>query len=93
MFIKCLHASKLSREEISNEVIITECFKQPLDHLELVTREVYLPLLARGFGEQSDKMLDMLHRLLSLLQTTRGNVEVNTNVFSILVTVYYLSVV
>ena len=78
MFIKCLHASKLSREEISNEVIVTECFKKPLDHLELITREVYLPLLARGVGEQSDKMLDMLHRLLSLLQTTRGNVEVSS---------------
>ena len=77
MFIKCLHASKLSREEISSEVIVTECFKQPLNHLELITREIYLPLLARGVGEQSDKMLDMLHRLLSLLQTTRGNVEVN----------------
>ena len=76
MFIKCLHASKLSREEISNEVVVTECFKQPLDHLKLITREVYLPLLARGVGEQSDNMLDMLHRLLSLLQTTRGNVEV-----------------
>ena len=76
MFIKCLHASKLSREEISSEVIVTECFKQPLNHLELITREVYLPLLAQGVGEQSDKMLDMLHRLLSLLQTTRGNVEV-----------------
>ena len=76
MLIKCLHASKLSREEISNEVVVTECFKQPLSHLELITREVYLLLLARGVGKQSDKMLDMLHRLLSLLQTTRGNVEV-----------------
>ena len=45
MFIKCLHASKLSREEISNEVVVTECFKQPLNHLELITCEVYLPLL------------------------------------------------
>ena len=77
LFVKCLHASKLSREDIFNEVIVTECFRQPLDHLELITREVYLPLLARGVGEQGDKMLDMLHRLLSLLQTTRGNVEVS----------------
>ena len=92
MFIKCLHASKLSREEISNEVIVTECFKQPLDHLELVTREVYLPLLARGVGEQSDKMLDMLHRLLSLLQTARGNVEVNVITCMCVVILYRIKI-
>ena len=85
LFVKCLHASKLSREDISSEVVVTECFRQPLDHLELITREVYLPLLARGVGEQGDKMLDMLHRLLSLLQTTRGNVEVGC---AVLETVY-----
>lgn len=38
VFLKCSHASKLSRESIAEDVVYSECSKLPLQHMELVMR-------------------------------------------------------
>lgn len=48
-----------------------------LDHLELVLREVYLPLMSSRdqnmqYGISGDKLMDLLHRLVGAMQVTSG---------------------
>ncbi len=38
VFLKCSHASKLSRESIAEDVVYSECSRLPLQHMELVMR-------------------------------------------------------
>lgn len=46
------------------------------DHLELVMKEVYLPLMSLHSTTQhrssSDKLLDLMHRLVGAMQVTKG---------------------
>lgn len=53
-------------------MVYSECSELPLEHLELVVREVYLPLVAvpgsLPHGVAGDKLLDVLHRLINSLQ-------------------------
>ena len=46
------------------------------EHLELVTREVYLPLISSHLptysGVSGDKLMDLMHRLVGAVQVTRG---------------------
>ena len=46
------------------------------EHLELVTREVYLPLISSHVpmhgGVSGDKLMDLMHRLVGAVQVTRG---------------------
>ena len=78
-FLKCSHASKLSKESITEDVVYSECSELPLEHLELVVREVYLPLVAvpgsLPHGVAGDKLLDVLHRLINSLQVRREGKE------------------
>lgn len=51
-------------------------FLLPTDHLELVMKEVYLPLMSLHSTTQqrpsSDKLLDLMHRLVGAMQVTKG---------------------
>lgn len=77
IFLKCYHAAKLNRENISSDVAYSECSKLPLEHLKLVTKEVYLPLLcAHNSAVSADQLLDVMHRLLGAMQLTSGFVQV-----------------
>ena len=46
------------------------------EHLELVTREVYLPLISSQLpahsGVSGDKLMDLMHRLVAAVQVTKG---------------------
>ena len=57
-----------------------DCTNVPLEHLELVVREVYLPLMCTNQSVMTtsggDKVMDVLHRLMSIVETTQGHVEV-----------------
>lgn len=77
-FLKCYHAAKLNRENISGDVAYSECSKLPLEHLKLVTKEVYLPLLCvhHNVAISADQLLDLMHRLLGAMQVTSGFVQV-----------------
>lgn len=71
-FLKNSHTSKLDKETISEQVVCTECPQDPIEHLELVVREVYLPMLAEQRdvhqGVSSERILDILHRMISNIQ-------------------------
>ncbi|KAL5499629.1 hypothetical protein EMCRGX_G011081 [Ephydatia muelleri] len=77
IFLKCYHAAKLNRENISSDVAYSECSKLPLEHLKLVTKEVYLPLLCAHHNSpvSADQLLDVMHRLLGAMQLTSGFVQ------------------
>ena len=66
------------------EVMYLDSADNALEQLDLVTREVYLPLLctdqthmANSYGISADKVMDLLHRLMAHLETTQGHVEVS----------------
>jgi len=63
-----------------DEVFYIDCTNVPLEHLELVVREVYLPLMCTNQSVMSntggDKVMDVLHRLMSSVEITQGHVEV-----------------
>ena len=75
-----------------NEVFYIDCTNIPLEHLELVIREVYLPLMCTNQGKIAtggDKVMDILHRLMSVVEVSQGHVEVRPSHF--LNSVHYLS--
>ena len=61
-----------------------DCPENPLAQLDILTREVYLPLLtsdvghASSYGISADKLMDVLHRLMSHVETTQGHLQVGT---------------
>ena len=65
---------------IGDEVFYIDCTNIPLEHLELIVREVYLPLMCTNQSVMSstggDKVMDVLHRLMSAVEITQGHVEV-----------------
>lgn len=63
-----------------NEVFYIDCTNIPLEHLELLIREVYLPLMCTNQGKIAtggDKVMDILHRLMSVVEVSQGHVEVS----------------
>jgi hypothetical protein len=59
-----------------------DCSESTLQHIDLLTREVFLPMLcvdqnvAINAGVNSDKLMDILHRLMGVVETTEGHVKV-----------------
>ncbi|XP_069118815.1 uncharacterized protein [Argopecten irradians] len=78
-FLKCKAGTKLTKENIGNEVFFVDCTDVPLEHLELIVREVYLPLLCTNQSNLAaaggDKVMDVLHRLMSIVEVSQGHVE------------------
>ncbi|CAH1797693.1 unnamed protein product [Owenia fusiformis] len=80
-FMKCGSGNKITKENIREEVYYTDCSDVPLEHIELLTREVYLPLLcidqshASALGINADKLMDVLHRLMATVEVAQGHIE------------------
>ena len=62
------------------EVFYLDCTNIPLEHVELIIREVYLPLLCTNqqnlASSGGDKVMDVLHRLMSVVEVSQGHAEV-----------------
>ena len=53
---------------------------QIFDHMDLLTREVFMPLLCSENStnnDQADKLMDMMHRMISQIAVTQSQIEVN----------------
>ncbi|XP_070202269.1 uncharacterized protein [Littorina saxatilis] len=80
-FLKCNPGTKLTKDNLDNEVFYMDCTSVPLEHLELTIREVFLPLLGTntpsvtGAGINSDKLMDIMHRLMAAVEVSQGHVE------------------
>ncbi|XP_053409232.1 uncharacterized protein LOC123561373 isoform X4 [Mercenaria mercenaria] len=78
-FLKSNTGTKITKDNISDEVFYIDCTNIPLEHLELIVREVYLPLMCTNQSVMSttggDKVMDVLHRLMSAVEITQGHVE------------------
>ena len=64
------------------EVTYMDCGDNVLLHLDMLTREIFLPLIcsdthhATRNGVSADKVMDILHRLMSQVETVQGHTEV-----------------
>ncbi|XP_076457719.1 uncharacterized protein LOC143291635 isoform X3 [Babylonia areolata] len=80
-FMKCNPGTKLTKDNMDNEVFYMDSTSIPLEHLELTLREVFLPLLGTntpsvtGAGINGDKLMDILHRLMAAVEVSQGHVE------------------
>lgn len=77
-FIKLQSAAKITRDSINEDVFYCSCSQNTVKHFEILTREIFLPLLSieQAGGVSADKLMDILHRLISTLQIVKGNIEV-----------------
>ncbi|XP_071959570.1 uncharacterized protein [Antedon mediterranea] len=79
-FLKTNQASKLTKDNIREDVVYTDCNAVALNQIDLLAREVYLPLLCtdgvQTYGSVSaDKLLDILHRMMGMAEVTEGHLE------------------
>jgi dynein heavy chain len=79
-FLKTNQASKLTKDNIKTDVVYTDCDTTALAQLDLLAREVYLPLLCTDGmltygGVSADKLMDILHRMMGNVEVTEGHVE------------------
>ncbi len=79
LFIKSQNAAKITRDNINDEVFYCSCSANIIHYLEIITKEVFLPLLSieQTGGVSADKMMDVIHRLMSCLQIANGSIEVS----------------
>lgn len=73
-FFKNHDTGKLSRDNIVTDVAFCDCSQQSLNHASTLTKDVYLPLLSieLGGGVSADKLMDVVHRLVSVIQVAEG---------------------
>ena len=50
------------------------------DHMDLITREVFLPLLCaeNSLNDLADKLMDIMHRIISQLAVAQSQIEVRS---------------
>lgn len=77
---KCPETGKVSKDNIAEEIFYSDCTKNPLEHLTMVSREVYLPMLCNEHFNATyadDKVIDALQKCISSFQVTRGHIDVS----------------
>ena len=76
-FVKIHNAGKLSRDNIVTDVAFCDSSYQPLSHTSTLTKDVFLPLLSieMGGGVSADKLMDLVHRLVSVMQVAEGGAK------------------
>ena len=76
-FVKIHNAGKLSRDNIVTDVAFCGSSYQPLSHASTLTKDVFLPLLSieMGGGVSADKLMDLVHRLVSVMQVAEGGAK------------------
>ena len=86
-FIKSQSAGKITRDNINEDVFYCSCSENVVEHFEILTKEIFLPLLSieQAGGVSADKLMDILHRLISCLQIIQGNIEVFSSIFLLVI--------
>lgn len=76
-FVKIHDAGKLSRDKIITDVAFCDSSYQPLAHASTLTKDVFLPLLSieMGGSVSADKLMDLVHRLVSVMQVADGSAK------------------
>jgi len=78
IFLKVNNAAKITRENINKELYYLEWSEDFLHHFEDVVRHVYLPVLSeeQSGGVSSDRLMELLHRILNCSTVMSGKIEV-----------------
>jgi len=76
-FLKIAQASKLTPETMNEQVVYFEASSRILDHMDLMTREVFMPLLCADStsSDQSDKLMDIMHRIIAQVAVAQSQIE------------------
>lgn len=64
---------------IDSQVNFFETSIQIFNHIDLLTREVFMPLLCAdnaSNNDQADKLMDLMHRMISQISLTQSQIEV-----------------
>ena len=62
-----------------NQVSYFESSTRIFDHMDLMTREVFMPLMCADSPsvDQADKLMDVMHRILSQVAVAQSQIEVS----------------
>ncbi len=76
-FLKISGAAKLSAETMNEQVAFFEASPRIFDHMDLMTREVFMPLLCADStsSDQSDKLMDIMHRIITQVAVAQSQIE------------------
>ena len=76
VFMKCTHASKLSKETMDRDVAYVDCAAKPMEYLQVVTREMLLPLSLNAGERNSGNLAEIMEKLVGTIEVIRGRKEV-----------------
>lgn len=90
IFLKLNTAVKITRENINEQLYYLEWSEDFLHHFEDVTRNVFLPILSieQSGGLSSDRLMDLLHKILSSSTVMSGKLEVNFFLFFLSIIIF-----
>ncbi|XP_078672103.1 uncharacterized protein LOC144911712 isoform X1 [Branchiostoma floridae x Branchiostoma belcheri] len=77
-FLKTGTSVKLTKDNMDDNVIYIDGANMPLEHMDMLARDVFLPLLCTETEHAEtvagpDKLMDVLHRLMSNVEVTHGH--------------------
>ena len=78
VFIKSATVTKVTRDGIDSQLFYMDWSGKALKYFDSLTRHVFLPMLSADQykGVSSDKLLDIVHRMMNLNQVMCGKAEV-----------------
>ena len=76
--MKINNAAKITRDNIDSQLFYMDWSNSILDHFDALTRHIFLPMLSvdNSRGVNSDKLMDLMNRLMSTNQVMCGKAEV-----------------
>ena len=91
VFFKIQSAVKITRENINHQLYYMEWSEDFLQHFEDVTRNVFLPILSveQPGGLSCDRLMDLLHKILSSSTIMSGKLQVMLNSFYSILPLHY----
>lgn len=78
IILKVNNATKITRENINTKLFYMDWSKNILEHFEVLTRHMFLPILSteQPTGLSCDKLMDLVHRITISTEVIKGKVDV-----------------
>lgn len=80
--MKIAGATKITRDNIDSQVFYMDWESSTLEHFDSITRHIFLPMLSvENFrGINSEKLMDLINRMMSTNQVMCGKAKVSMSV-------------
>lgn len=89
-FVKIYEVGKFLRDNIVIDVVFCDCFYQLLSYVSILIKDVFLSLLSieMGGGVSGDKLMDLVYRMVLVLQVVEGSLKDYVILFLLFIEVF-----